>query len=41
MQKILNLSSNMEYGLIYRQRGEVKPRLKFMLLVDLELLSEF
>jgi hypothetical protein len=41
MHKILSLSLYIGYGLIYRQRGRVKLKLRFMLLVDIELLSEF
>jgi hypothetical protein len=41
MHKILSLSLYLRYEPIYRQRGEVKLKLRFMLLVDLELLSEF
>jgi hypothetical protein len=41
MHKILRLSLYLRYGSIYRQRGEVKAELEFLLLVDLELLSEF
>jgi len=41
MHKILSLSLYLRYEPIYRQRGEVKFKLRFMLLVDLELLSEF
>jgi hypothetical protein len=36
-----NLSLYLVYGPIYRQRGGVKPELGFLLLIDLELLSEF
>jgi hypothetical protein len=36
-----NLSLYLRYGPIYRQRGGVKPGLRFLILVDQELLSEF
>jgi hypothetical protein len=41
MHKILSLSLYLGYKPIYRQRGGVKPELGFLLLFDLELLSEF
>jgi hypothetical protein len=41
MHKILSLSLYLRYGYIYKERGEVKPELGFLLLVDLEMLSEF
>jgi hypothetical protein len=37
----LSLSLYLGYEPIYRQRGGVKAGLEFMLLIDLELLSEF
>jgi hypothetical protein len=37
----LRLSLYLGYGPIHRQRGGVKPGLGLLLLVDLELLSEF
>jgi hypothetical protein len=39
--KIWSLSLYMGYEPIYRQRGEIKLELGFMLLVDLELLLGF
>jgi len=41
MHKILSLCLYLGYEPIYRQRGRLKPELGFMLLVDLELVSEF
>jgi len=41
MHKILSLPLYLGYEPIYRQRGGVKPKLGFLLLVDLELLLEF
>jgi hypothetical protein len=41
MHKILSLRLYLGYGPIYRQRGGVQPELGFLLLVDLELVSEF
>jgi hypothetical protein len=41
MHKILSLRLYLGYGPIYRQRDRVQPELGFLLLVDLELVSEF
>jgi hypothetical protein len=41
MHKILRLSLYLGYEPIYRQSGGVKPGLKLLLLVNLELLLEF
>jgi hypothetical protein len=41
MHKILKLRLYLGYGPIYKQRGGVKLGLGLLLLVDLELLSEF
>jgi len=41
VHKKCSLHLYLRYGSIYRQRDGVKPELRFLLLVDPELLSKF